>query len=107
MLNGLRAAGYSAPAQVELVVRVAEGDPSRITPMMAEIVGQNVDVIFVNGPAVLDAARSATRSIPIVALDLETDPVNSGLIAASRIPAAASPASFSTSQISRRNGSSC
>ncbi len=28
MLNGLRAAGYSAPAQVELVVRVAEGDPA-------------------------------------------------------------------------------
>jgi len=81
MLNGLRAAGYSAPAQVELVVRVAEGDPARIAPMLAEIIGQNVDVIFANGPAVLDAARSTTRSIPIVALDLETDPVGSGLIA--------------------------
>ena len=44
MLNGLRAAGYSAPAQVELVVRADEGDPSRITPMVAEILGQNVDV---------------------------------------------------------------
>jgi putative tryptophan/tyrosine transport system substrate-binding protein len=81
MLNGLRAAGYSAPAQLELVARVAEGDPARISPMMAEIVGQNVDVIFANGPAVLEAARSATRIIPIVALDLETDPVGSGTIA--------------------------
>ena len=42
---------------------------------------QNVDVIFANGPAVLQAARSATRTIPIVALDLETDPVGSGLVA--------------------------
>jgi putative tryptophan/tyrosine transport system substrate-binding protein len=81
MLNGLRTAGYSAPAQVELVVRAGEGDPSRITPMVAEILEQNVDVIFANGPAVLQAARSATRTVPIVALDLETDPVGSGLVA--------------------------
>jgi putative ABC transport system substrate-binding protein len=81
MLNGLRAAGYSAPAQVELIVRVAEGDPTRVAPMAAEIVGQSVDVIFANGPAVLQAVRSATQSIAIVALDLETDPVASGLVA--------------------------
>jgi putative tryptophan/tyrosine transport system substrate-binding protein len=81
MLNGLRTAGYSTPAQIELVVRVAESDPTRIAPMAAEIVGQNVDVISANGPAVLEAFRSATQTIPIVALDLESDPVGSGLVA--------------------------
>jgi putative ABC transport system substrate-binding protein len=80
MLNGLRATGYSAPAQVELVVRVAEGDQTRIAPMAAEIVGQDVDVISANGPAVLEAFRLATKTIPIVALDLETDPVGTGLV---------------------------
>jgi ABC-type uncharacterized transport system substrate-binding protein len=81
LLNGLRTAGYSAPAQVELVVRVAEGDPGRIGPLMEEIIKQNVDAIFANGPAVVQAARSATQLIPIIALDLETDPVASGLAA--------------------------
>jgi ABC-type uncharacterized transport system substrate-binding protein len=81
LLNGLRTAGYSAPAQVEIVVRTAEGDPGRIGPLMEEIIRQNVDAIFANGPAVVQAARSATQLIPIVALDLETDPVASGLAA--------------------------
>jgi putative ABC transport system substrate-binding protein len=80
MLNGLRATGYSAPAQVELVVRVAEGDPTQIARMAAEIVGHDVDVISANGPAVLEAFRLATKTIPIVALDLETDPVGTGLV---------------------------
>ena len=81
LLNGLRTAGYSAPAQVEVVVRSAEGDPGRIGPLMEEIIKQNVDAIFAIGPAVVQAARSATRLIPIIALDLETDPVASGLAA--------------------------
>ena len=65
LLNGLRTAGYSAPAQVEVVVRSAEGDPGRIGPLMEEIIKQNVDAIFAIGPAVVQAARSATRLIPI------------------------------------------
>jgi putative ABC transport system substrate-binding protein len=36
-------------------------------------------VFIVNGPAVLHAAHLATRTIPIVALDLETDPIASGV----------------------------
>ena len=81
LLNGLRTAGYSAPAPVEVVVRIAEGDPGRIGPLMEEIIKQNVDAVFANGPAVVQAARSATQLIPIIALDLETDPVASGLAA--------------------------
>ena len=81
LLSGLRTAGYSAPAQVEIVVRIAEDDPGRVGPLMEEIIRQNVDVIFANGPAVVQAARSATQLIPIIALDLETDPVASGLAA--------------------------
>lgn len=79
-VSGLRTAGYSAPAQVDLRVRVAEGDPKRIAPMAAEIVAQNPDAIFAAAVSVLRPIRSATRTIPIVALDLETDPVESGLV---------------------------
>src|SRR3974390_3298504 len=82
IISGLRAGGYPAPTQVELVVRAAEGDPTRIASLTDEIIAQDVDVFIANGPSVLNAAHRATRTIPIVALDLETDPVANGLAAA-------------------------
>src|SRR6476619_1139416 len=81
VLSGLRDSGYAAPAQVEIVARAAEGDPAQIAPLVAEVIAKNVNVFIANGPAVLHAAHLATRTIPIVALDLETDPVASGVIA--------------------------
>ncbi len=81
MMNGLRASGYLSPAQVELTLRVADGDPARIAPMVSEIVRSNVDVIFANGPEVLQAFRSENTTIPIVAMDLESDPVENGTVA--------------------------
>jgi putative ABC transport system substrate-binding protein len=81
ILSGLRVSGYAAPAQVELVVRTAEGDPAQITTLVTEVMATTVNVFIANGPAVLNAARSATRTIPIVAIDLETDPVASGAAA--------------------------
>jgi putative ABC transport system substrate-binding protein len=81
MLSGLRVSGYAAPTQVELVVRTADGDPTRIASLVEEIVAKKVNVIIANGPPVLHVARSATRTIPIVAIDLETDPVASGVAA--------------------------
>ena len=81
ILSGLRVSGYAAPAQVEIVPRTAEGDPAQIPPLVAEVIAKNVNVFIVNGPVVLHAAHLATRTIPIVALDLETDPVASGVAA--------------------------
>ena len=63
------------------MARTAEGDPAQIAPLVAEVIAKNVNVFIVNGPAVLHAAHLATRTIPIVALDLETDPVASGVAA--------------------------
>jgi putative ABC transport system substrate-binding protein len=37
-------------------------------------------VIYAVGPSAVTAARGATRTIPIVALDLETDPVQAGWV---------------------------
>jgi putative ABC transport system substrate-binding protein len=78
ILDGLRAGGY---AQVEIVLRVAEGDPSRIIPLVTEVIDAKVDVLFPIGPAVVRAARSATQTLPIVANDLESDPVDTGWVA--------------------------
>jgi putative ABC transport system substrate-binding protein len=81
IMSGLRVSGYAAPAQVELVARTADGDPTRIAALVEELVAKNVNLIIANGPPVLHVARSATQTIPIVAIDLETDPVASGVAA--------------------------
>jgi putative ABC transport system substrate-binding protein len=78
--EGLRAAGYREPDQVELITRVTGGDPSRVGPMAKELVERNVDVLVPLSPAALQAVRSLTSTIPIVAFDLETDPIGSGLV---------------------------
>jgi putative tryptophan/tyrosine transport system substrate-binding protein len=81
ILSGLRVSGYAAPAQIEMVVRTAEGDPAQIASLVKDVIGKTVNVLIANGPPVLHAARSATRTVPIVAIDLETDPVASGVAA--------------------------
>jgi ABC-type uncharacterized transport system substrate-binding protein len=81
LLNGLRGAGYGGPEQIELVLRVTGGDPVRTAPRATEVIGRNVDVILAVGSVMVEVFRQATRTIPIVALDLESDPVGSGLVA--------------------------
>src|SRR5262252_1007834 len=80
-LGGLRAAGYRVPEEVEFISRFANGDSTRLAPMAIELVDQNVDVIAAVSTPVALAVRAATTTIPIVAFDLETDPVAVGLIA--------------------------
>src|SRR5262245_4969692 len=65
--------------RIQLVSRVAEGNPSRLPALATEIVAQKVDVFFAAGPAAVRAAYSVAQG-PVVGLDLETDPVQSGLV---------------------------
>ena len=44
ILSGFRVSGYPAPAQVEIVARTAEGDPTQITPLVEEVIAKNVNV---------------------------------------------------------------
>jgi putative tryptophan/tyrosine transport system substrate-binding protein len=81
VLTGLQVSGYAAPTQVEIVARFAEGDLDQIGPLVKEVIAKNVNVIIAAGPPVPHAARSATRTIPIIAIDFETDPVASGMAA--------------------------
>jgi putative tryptophan/tyrosine transport system substrate-binding protein len=81
IVTGFRASGYAAPTQVEIVARTAEADPDQIAPLVKEVIGKNVNVIIAAGPLVVHAARAATRTIPIIAIDLESDPVASGMAA--------------------------
>ena len=49
--------------------------------LAAELAGLKVDVIFARSSRGVTAARKATGTIPIVALDLESDPVAMGFVA--------------------------
>ena len=48
--------------------------------MAAELVERNVDVLVAASPAAVHAMRSLTSTVPIVAYDLESDPIGSGMV---------------------------
>jgi putative ABC transport system substrate-binding protein len=77
-LQGLQELGYVDGKNITLEVRSTSGKPQALPGIAAELVQRQVDVIFVTGPAPIRAVLAATRSIPIVALDLETEPVRAG-----------------------------
>jgi putative ABC transport system substrate-binding protein len=79
-LAGLRTRGLREP-DVEIVSRVTGGDATLPVPMANDLAKRKVDLILAISPAAIRAARSATETIPIVAGDLESDPVDAGLIA--------------------------
>jgi putative tryptophan/tyrosine transport system substrate-binding protein len=78
--EGLQAAGYREPDNIEFIPRAAEGDPKRIAPLAMELAERKVDVMVPVSPAAIHAALAATSTIPIVALDFESDPIASGWI---------------------------
>jgi ABC-type uncharacterized transport system substrate-binding protein len=85
LFGGLRAAGYPEQ-QVEVIWRAAEGDPARLVPMAAELVGQKVAAVVAVTMGAVRAVQSADPTIPILAQDLETDPVAVGVIKSYRSP---------------------
>jgi putative tryptophan/tyrosine transport system substrate-binding protein len=64
--------------KVALVIKSAEGDSQLLSTYARELVEMRVDVILAIASGGLDAARKATQTIPIVALDLESDPIAAG-----------------------------
>lgn len=63
-----------------ILLRSAQGDITRLPALVAELLGRGVDVLIVVGPQTVRAAREATSVTPIIAMDLETDPMSAGLI---------------------------
>jgi putative tryptophan/tyrosine transport system substrate-binding protein len=74
----LRANGWSGD-RAQIVIRFADGDSSRAATLARELVEQKCDVILPVSFLAVDAARKATKTIPIVAFDLETDPTAGGI----------------------------
>lgn len=77
---GLRDLGYVEGQTIALEFRFADGRPEVLPRLAAELVHLHVDVLVASGPAAVSAARDAAGAIPVVAIDLESDPVQSGLV---------------------------
>ncbi len=78
--EGLGDQGYVDGRNVTIEHRHAGGQPDQLRGVLAELVGSRCDVLFARGAGALTAARNATSSIPIVAVDLESDPVAMGFV---------------------------
>ena len=77
---GLRELGYVEGRTIAVDVRFGGRARERLPAAAAELVRRKVDVLVAIGPAALKAAAAATTSIPIVAVDLESDPVDAGYV---------------------------
>src|SRR5712692_3026414 len=64
--QGLREHGYSEGKNIILEYRYAEGRYDRLPDLAKEFVREKVDVIVTTSSISAQAARKATRSIPIV-----------------------------------------
>jgi putative ABC transport system substrate-binding protein len=72
--------GLGAPSadDAEIIVRLANEQLGKLPAMAVDLVNQRVQAICAVSPPAVQAARDATRSIPIIAMDLESDPVANG-----------------------------
>jgi ABC transporter substrate binding protein len=69
--------GYVAGKNIQIEVRSAQGQDSRLAGLAAELVRSHVDVIVAVQTPAAHAAKNATRDIPIVMM--AGDPIATGL----------------------------
>ena len=72
--SSLRELGWIEGQNLAMQYRWADGRPERLPGLVAELLQQRADVIFVSGPHAIAAAKKATSTVPIVFV-LLTDPV--------------------------------
>jgi putative ABC transport system substrate-binding protein len=77
----LRDAGYVEGETVKVEARWARGRPEILPQLAQELIQQHADVLVATARPSIEAARAATTQLPIVANDLESDPVASGYVA--------------------------
>jgi putative ABC transport system substrate-binding protein len=78
--QGLRELGYVEGQNIAFEHRYAHGRVDLFPGLAADLVRLQVDIIFARGPQAVTAAKNATHAIPIVGIDLESDPVMTGLV---------------------------
>ena len=78
--QALRELGYEEGQNISIEYRFADGRLERLPELAAELVRLKLDIIVTSAPPVPQAAKQATRTIPIV-FTSAIDPVGAGLVA--------------------------
>jgi putative ABC transport system substrate-binding protein len=76
--EGLRELGWQEGRDYEIDARFADGRADRLPPAVAELIALNVQVLLVGSTPGAQAARAATKTVPIVMVTTG-DPVEAGL----------------------------
>jgi putative tryptophan/tyrosine transport system substrate-binding protein len=77
-MQALGAAGYIDGQTVRVETRIFEATLDRLPDLANELVNLKCDVIVAASRYAFEAAMKATGTIPIIGIDLESDPVASG-----------------------------
>jgi len=78
--RGLGEFGYTDGRNVVIEYRDSGGSPEGLPQVGVDLARASVDVILARGAGAVSAAKQATSVIPIVAVDLESDPVATGFV---------------------------
>lgn len=79
LFRGLREAGLMDGQNVRIDARFHGAALEGLDKIVRDFVGLKCRVIFASNPYAIQAATRATKTIPIIGVDLESDPVASGL----------------------------
>src|SRR5262249_52687005 len=85
-MQALREAGYIDGQTAVVETRIYEGSLEQLPQLVQELMALKCDAIVAAAPYAIRAAMRATSSIPIVGIDLESDPVTSGWAASINRP---------------------
>jgi putative tryptophan/tyrosine transport system substrate-binding protein len=78
-LQALQELGWTDGRNVRIDIRWSAGDPERIRKYVAELLALVPDVILATGASITGPLQRATRTVPIVFVNV-TDPVGAGLV---------------------------
>ena len=76
----LRDLGYAIGQNLAVEYRFAEGHADRVPALVDELLRLKIDVLFAASAYAIGAAKQASSTMPIVGVDLETDPVDAGWV---------------------------
>ena len=78
--EGLREVGYIEGDTIKVEARWARGKPEMLPQFTKELIQLRAAILVVTARPSIEAARAATTDLPILANDLESDPVASGYV---------------------------
>jgi len=76
----LRDLGYAIGQNITVEYRFGEGHADRVPALVDELLRLKIDVLFAASAYAIGAAKQASSTVPIVGVDLETDPVDAGWV---------------------------